>query len=134
MALIFQFKRYDTMNHATDGLSRCNAERLEHPITSVITSAADGAPMTSASQGGQPFPARHIDALAAIGASALALSRIRDEDDFTKLVDLVTEGISDLEMAKFERLVAEAEIGLLDAYVTSQSGSSDDNSKDAPTI
>ena len=63
--------------------------------------------------------------LASLGATALALARINGEardSGIQRIGASAFERLAAPEKAKFERCVAEAEMGLLEAFVASRSG------------
>ena len=82
----------------------------------------------------EPLPGKgHIMALASIGATALALAHINGDTKHSQFFLGLAKcfSLSEQEMAKFQNIVAAAELGLLDFYATRQSEASSDNTGNA---
>lgn len=83
---------------------------------------------------GEPQPGKdHIVALASIGATALALAYINGDTKHSQFFLGFAKcfSLSEQEMAKFQNIVATAEMGLLDFYAARQSEASSDNTGNA---
>lgn len=108
-------------------LSQADRQKLARILLDAVRGTPDTEPPRDAPPADKPARTSrdHIDALATIGAMALARARINGEASNTGILrigTLTTEQLPELALAKFERCVAEAELGFLEAVIASRSG------------